>query len=412
MDYCHKMGAEVTSSVTDPDKWTLPDPKRVLATLQSLRSSSPPSQRRGSHWTFSCGVAPVDFYTYLKWRFWPPNGFAMTLRSPSVDNWIHWNYTLECPETILDIMGLNTRMEIHAYEVQLVASEWNSLESRLLDAFKRHDKALADVRRTFEHWQLFVNPYQRLASIVERYEKRLKEITIPQIKPLTIPTSRTDADRFGKEMTEAIAVYEEVTALCVNLQMIAPVMGEAAVNFVFLVLAKPGVRNDQRVRDDFARGPIDVRIKTLHLFCDEFADPITGSEDPFKNFLRLMNRRNDALHGNIDPRQTTGEEVFFDFRTIPLFPRHRSFGELALASALGNLTPKDALDDVKTVRAFVDFLLSRLVPSSAEMVGHVMKQQQLGYRADTGRIGAILPEAIIDFTPGADEGEVPGNRKM
>ena len=61
-----------------------------------------------------------------------------------------------------------------------------------------------------------------------------------------------------------------------------------------------------------------MRIKSLPLCCEGFEHPITGSEELFKAFLRLMNRRNDLLHGNVDPKASTGEDIDFDQGTIPL----------------------------------------------------------------------------------------------
>src|SRR5260370_22461080 len=145
-------------------------------------------------------------------------------------------------------------------------------------------------------------------------------------------------------------------ALGVSMEMIAPVMGEAAINFIMLILAKPGIRTDQRMQEDFTRRPIDVRIKSLSLVCDGVVVPITGSEGPFKDFLRIMNRRNDSLHGNIDPRKATGEEIFFDLHNIPLLRTQRSLGEVELSNALANLSPESALADVESVRQFMDFL--------------------------------------------------------
>jgi hypothetical protein len=200
-------------------------------------------------------------------------------------------------------------------------------------------------------------------------------------------------------MGRRLNIYQEAASICDSLQMIAPVMDEAAINFLMLVLAKTEVRNDRRLYEDFSRRNIDVRIKSPHLCCDGFAKPIAGSEEPFKAFLRLMNRRNDSLHGNIDPNRNTGEEIYFDHRTIPLVPRHRGLLQLALANAFANLSPDDATRDVESDRKFVDFLLACLKPEVREPVAHMLNEQQLGYRPKTKTIEAILPQARMDVIP-------------
>jgi hypothetical protein len=389
----------MASSLTDPKQWTLPNPERVLAALKSRRVDKPSSSRSRGSWVIPPSLSPVDLYAYLKSRFGSPNGFAMSLRTPFVDNFIHWQYTLECSDTVLDLTGLNMRTEIHAYSAEVPVVEWRQLESNLQAAIAANQQVIQQTKRTFEHWHLFSNPYRRLSAIVDRWEKRLREIAIPKVQSPPIPATREQVERFEKAMATAKNLYHEATELCVTLDMLIPVMGEAAVNFLILVLAKPEIRNDQRMREDFGRRPIDVRIKSLSLVCEGFARPVTGSEEEFKSFLRIMNQRNDTLHGNIDPRKSTGEEIFFDSRTIPLLPAHRSFGELALASALTNLSPQTTLDNVNGVRKFIEFLLSLLRPDTRADVTHLMEESQLGYRTETGTIGAILPAAQVDFFP-------------
>jgi hypothetical protein len=279
-------------SIVDPEQWKLPDPQRMLEILQSLRSKIAPVAQKSSMWIFSSAIAPVDLYAFLKSRFGPPNGFQMLLRSPSVDNLIHWNYTLECPESILDLLGMNTRMEAHAWSADLASSDWRVLEANLQRAFQRSKDQIRATQETFERWSLFINPYQRLSAVVERYAQRLRDIKIPLTKSPPVPATPDQMERFRKEMETAMNVYHEATALCVSLEMIAPVMGEAAINLFTLILGKPEIRNDERFREDFIRGPIDIRIKTLHLVCEGFAQPVRGTEQAFKDFLRIMNRRN------------------------------------------------------------------------------------------------------------------------
>jgi hypothetical protein len=384
----------------DPANWKLPNPKRVIATLKRLKPTKDSRRKRqGSSWNLTDVVPPVDFYAYLKWRFGDPNGVMMTMKIPSVDNFIHWHYTIESSETIIEIMGLDVRTEIRAHDAVLTNSEWKQLESNLKKEFDRHRQGLSRARDQFERWHLFVNPYSRLSTIIERHLKRLDELGIASIKVPDFPSAPGDVSRYSTEMRRCLDIYQEAASICVSLQMIAPVMGEAAINFLMLVLAKTEVRNDSRLYEDFSRRNIDVRIKSLHLCCDGFSKPIDGSEEPFKAFLRLMNRRNDSLHGNIDPNRSTGEEIYFDHRTIPLVPRHRGLPQLVLANAFANLSLDDATRDVESVRKFVDFLLFHLKPGVREPVAHMLNEQQLGYRPKTKTIGAILPQARMDVIP-------------
>lgn len=176
-------------AVINPQQWKLPDPTRVIGALKSRKESGVADTPKGSRWTFSKNIVPVDLYGYLKLRFGPPNGFAMTLRSSSVDNLIHWNYTLECPDSIIDLHGMDTEINVTAYTAILDDLGWKALESNLLSEFKQNQKALASVKQEFEKWHLFVNPYRRLTGIVDRFEQRLNQIVLPTVKSPSIPST-------------------------------------------------------------------------------------------------------------------------------------------------------------------------------------------------------------------------------
>ena len=389
------------AAIINPRGWRLPDPDRVISLLKSFGTREVNSKlERGSLWNFSDGVSPLDLYCYLKMRFGPPNGFAMTLKSPSVDNLIHWHYTLGVEDKVIDIMGLNVRTEIRIYEIgDLKQEDWQNLEKNLNEEFQTHRKELSVIRDGLERWHLFINPYRRLSVIVDQYVDRLEQLNLKGVRVPRTHEFAEDPTAYQEAMRACQEVYREASALTVSLQMIAPVMGEAVVNFLALILAKPEVKKDRRLFEDLVRRNIDVRIKSLSLFCVGFLRSIDGSEEPFKDFLRLMNRRNDTLHGNVDPRRSTGEEIFFDYGTIPLMRRYRSLSEIAISQVLASVEPDQALADVTVVRRFVDFLLSCLEPEYKYQAQMVLRELQPGYRPETNRIGVIIPYAQVDIWP-------------
>jgi len=390
------------NSVADPQKWTLPEPKNVIAALDSRKRSTAARKPQGSHWVFSKKIIPVDLYAYLMLRFGPPNGFAMTLRSPSVDNLIHWNYTVECPASIIDLSGMDTEINAHVYTVEVEESAWRELESTLLSEFEVNKKALAGIKKQFEKWHLFVNPYKRLTSIVDQYESKLTQIDVRAPDPPTFPAGRSDLAQFHEKMGRAFDLQQEALALCISLEMILPVMGEAAVNLLMLLFAKTELRNDKRLMQKFGRDQIDVRIKSLHLHCDGFKTSIPSSDERFKDFLRLMNRRNDTLHGNIDPNKDFGEVIYFDQHNIPLPAEQNSFPEITLKHMLADLSKERTLSSIDVVRRFVQLLIDSLQPEAKSLVQHIMNVPVLGREAKTGRIGSILPTARVAAFPGGE----------
>lgn len=264
------------------------------------------------------------------------------------------------------------------------------------------------MRQSLDRWHLFINPYHTLRTILERQVQRLTELDLANVAVPADPRTREELPHYQADLARCQAVYQEAMALTVGIHLTAPILGESAVNFLMLLLAKPDVRADRRVFEDFGRRNIDVRLKSLHLVCDGFASRIEGSEEQFKEFLRLMNKRNDRLHGNVDPTTSTGHEVYFDHRFIPLFPKSQGLTQIALDHALANVDPTAAIKDWETAREFVSFLLSKLEARIRPQIEMTLNQQQLGYRPQTKSIGAILPQARVDLVPGRPEGYADG----
>ena len=391
--------------IIDPLEWVLPAPEAALAVFDPKKSG----QKRRETWILPHSISAVDLYSYLKHRFGEPNGFAMALRSPSVDNLIHWNYTLASGTAILDIRGLDLRNELTAIlPPDAEAPDWSKLEGLLLKEFQAKRAGMAEVCRTFERWRLFVNPHEVLRVKLERQVKRLRELDIRNVDLPKDPRSAEDARAFPEKLSKCQAVFQEAMTLCVDIQLSAPVFAESAVNLLLLLLAKPEVRADKRMFEDQCRRNLDVRVKGLHLVCEGFAGRVDGSEEPFKEFLRMVNRRNDRLHGNVDPAKSKGHEVYFDHRFIPLFTQAQGFTQLALEHALADVDPDAAIRDWDAARGLVDLLLSKLDGRVRRGIEGALKQQQLGYRADTGIIGVILPQVRVDIFPAGGSGSAGG----
>jgi hypothetical protein len=334
----------------------------------------------------------------------------MTLRSPCVDNFIHWNYTVASGPVILDVRGLDLHNAITAFlPTNTELPDWPKLERRLLEEFRHSRDGMKTVRDRFEKWRLFINPHHVLRVKLERQVKRLVELDLKNAGVPEDPQSAEELPQYQEHLAKCQSIYQEAMALCVDIQLSAPVFGESAVNLLTRLLAKPEVRADQRLFEDHCRRNIDVRVKGLHLICDGFAGRIDGSEEPFREFLRLMSRRNDLLHGNVDPTKGTGHEVYFDHRFIPLWASSQGLTQLALEQALANVDPDAAIRDWEAARGFVALLLTKLDARVRDGVEQALAQQQLGYRPETGSIGVILPQARVGFFPGRGPSPHRGN---
>jgi len=261
--------------------------------------------------------------------------------------------------------------------------------------FKNQGRKISGVRKSLEHWNLFINPFTRLKNIVKQGRLRLSETDLTLSPPeRAIPEKQPD--RFKEELEKYIKNIQEAAFLCTNLRMVAPVYAESFVNLLIFLLAKKEIKDDERLYQDLVRKQIDVRVKSLPHYCQGFVRNLSDDDEAFKNFLRLMNKRNDVLHGNVDPMSLKFDEVWFDEYT-PLFKDEKPFAERATYHLLKHIEPSEVLSDIDVVDSFIEYLLNLLAPEMKEQVERLSEDSYPGWREDTKRVGALFPDVVVDM---------------
>lgn len=379
--------------------WTPACLRRVVLELQEGK------RRKGEGAMFfnKNRLSPLAFYCYLKARFGEPNGFQMLLKKPNdSDNLIHWHYSIVAGEETLEIMGMNSRVEFWSNtKVALSEEDQDELLHNIRDDFKNFGKDIGKVRKSLEHWRLFINPFSRLKGVIEQARSKLVALDLTIPPPENIGPNH-DKDRFPEEMRRYLDNITNAVFLCTTIRMVAPVYAESFVNFLVFFLAKQEVKDDDRVYQDLVRKQIDIRVKSLPLYCNGLAKAPSDQDEPFKDFLRLMNSRNDVLHGNIDPQMLKFDEVWFDGYT-PLFKDEKIFAERATYHSLKHIEPEQVLGEVRSVDNFIEYLLSILEPGIRKQVELLMNDPYPGWREDTKRVGKLFPGSLVDIQPAFEE---------
>lgn len=374
----------------DVTSWRLVDPKLMLRRLRK----EVPRPRVGT-WIIHKDISPLDLYLYLRARFGAPNGFAMTLKHPSSDNLIHWNWTLQSGESVIDFLG---------YQLQALAAiddtgdprpeELSAFVAALKADFANHAQAMGVVKKSLEKWTVFTNPYHRLRRVVDDMSRRLRALNIDDSALPGLPTTPEQLAQFRVEWTARQSAYTEALGYGLALRMLAPVLAESFVNLVIFLLAKPELKSDDRLYKSTLRQEIDVRIKTLHLVCQGFEKQIDAAADAFKAFHSLMNGRNDLLHANVDPLQLKYETVYFE-GTIPLFTQFKNISQLSLVKSLIHAEPQTALRDIDVANAFVTLVLEAMSSDVRAAVEAFMNTPDPGWREDRKRAGILFPQTVI-----------------
>jgi hypothetical protein len=349
-------------------------------------------------------VSPFDLYVYLKARFGPPNDVMMVARAPGLENLIQWGYALTCGGHLFRLHGTSGRVEFVGE--RLPPDDWRALIAGIKQDFARFGQQMQEIRQSLTRWSLFINPFRRVQLTVFHFAARLRSFDIKEPGPSAMAMTQAEAEAYDKAFATWMGATQYSSVAGTTVRMLAPVVAEAFVNFVLFVLAKSGIRRDERLYRSLVRQEVDVRVRALHVHCDGFQRPVDTDAQPLKDFQTLMNGRNDFLHGNVDPQRLAFDVMFADTfgteQTIPLFRDDRNFLARYLANALRFVEPQTALKDLDIATSFIEHVLAHLDDQSRARLTLLLRRDYLGRNELTGEIaqlfGDALPEAhmIID----------------
>jgi len=322
----------------------------------------------------------------------------MALRTKGTDNLVQWGYCLRSRGYMFLIHGTSGRVEF--LFVELTASEWYQLIANIKADFKRLGPSISNIRQRLKRWSLFINPFRRVQRTVLALAQRLAAIKLEEPAPRPLALTRAAADEHHKKMERWGYDTFLAATLGTSIRMLAPVLAEAFVNFVSFVLARSDVRADDRVYEHLLRQPIDVRVRSLHIYCEGFTKPVNYDDPAFAKFHTVMNSRNDFLHGNVDPKRLSFEEVFIDTfhgdQIIPLFKDDRGMIARYVRNSLKFVEPEGALNDLDVVRSFVVYLLGEMDAPARERIERLMDRDYLAWHPSTGEVAELLADATVE----------------
>jgi hypothetical protein len=370
----------------DIGAWKTADPGLMLEKIRGETHRLPVEL-----WIIDSEIAPVDLYVYLYARFGPPNGFQMKLKSPTSDNLVHWHWSLQYLDRIIEFSGFTmfAQMAVEGSS-EPTTDDVAQLVNNIKADFRNYGDDISRVRKGLERWSVFINPYCRMSRVVTRFCERLEELNVGGVILPANPKSPEDMESFGSRFKACADVYSEALGICTSLRMLGPVVAESFINLVIFLLVHPSSRVDQRLYDNIFRQDIDVRVRALHLNCIGFKKPVDASDRRFKDFQSLMQQRNDFLHGNINPAKLAFGEVFFD-GTIPLPKRYEDMAELALVNSLKHVEPETALRDLAVVEGLIELVFDSLEDKAAKAVQMFMDTLDPGWNEEKKRPGVLFP---------------------
>lgn len=161
---------------------------------------------------------------------------------------------------------------------------------------------------------------------------------------------------------------------------------------------RPEIKQDDRLRENIYRQPIDIRIKSLSINCRGFHQQPDYSH-PCKDYHTLVNQRNDLLHGNVAIDALRFNEVYFLGR-VPLFKRYRTMWERSFEVELEAMGFAKIREEFEVVRRFITYLQTCLTDTIRVGVKELSKSSQLGLNKADQRVGLLFSATLVDFKLG------------
>jgi hypothetical protein len=346
-------------------------------------------------------ISPVDMYCYLRARFGHPNGFMTFLKiQRTSDNYIHWDFFLKTGDANMYVMGLSR-------EVQFVPSEdmsdddWRKLIANIRTDFGRVAKEKSRVLQSLEKWIIFPNKFVQIANACADLHAAIVESLdgAPSFKTRSFRTKRehtAQVKELEKIRNRAVAIYDK----SLQLSLLTPVLAEALINMLALMLCKPEIKANKRQFEHFVRQNVDTKVLYLLYKCNGFVRPVPSNAKSVVHFKRIMDGRNYAIHGNVDPERDMIEAVYFDRKT-PLFAAGGDNIGRYQAAMERTYRPSEAIRDYEGIFLFFEEIISCLDPKTAEATRLILEDPTPGYDVQRQITGALLPpHAIVGQLPG------------
>jgi len=377
-------------------------PEQILAFLQIKQR---PAAWCSYRLTLTNEIKPVDLYCYLAARFGPPNGVQNWLRQNHSDNLIHWNWTFRYGPGLVDIQGGTFRTDvwlIGPFEVE--PDDSGDFVRRVKADFAAFGADMAKYRKSLEPWIEFVNPYQRLRRSILTLAGELKSLQLDQLSELPNILDQEDRESAQRQWGEAVSRYRRGFGLCFGIRSMLPIMAEAFVNLILFVLMKPEIRADGRLKDDAFKRHIDVRVKSLSLYCTGFKQPVDYANEVCRRYHSVVNERNDLLHGNVDPNKLRFNEVYFH-GTIPVFKEYQSMWQRSLGIERQAVGVDKVFAELAVIDDFIAYVLSCLDDQIRPKIEYMLGRLELGLHTRDDRLGVLFSERLVDSKAGSSAAE-------
>jgi hypothetical protein len=227
---------------------------------------------------------PYIVYKVLKNQFGTPNNLSVD------DDRVKWSYSLSYKDILIDIYDwkqLSCSIVIYSInrnklESEKLASLINNLISH---EGKKYQRELKEKVKN-PSARIIQNPFQLYFS------------TAKSLKTIAMELSSNKNDNGTFDFLNQFQIFSKHFDVSRSAFLMYLSSFEGFLNLMYELHIKKEYK-DERIFNTINRLQIDLKLRMLPTYCNGFKNKlIDDSDDRFKNYLRLVNLRNDFVHAN------------------------------------------------------------------------------------------------------------------
>ncbi len=344
----------------------------------------------------------VEMYSYLRLKFGDQNGIYGHIhgdKKTDINNPLNWQYGFKYRQCHVYIYQHYRDLGIFSVSDLIEKFDTDAFLQELMDDIKFCKKEVVEIKKKFEQVSVIKNPYKSFYDLCDSTRKILETFKKAPLKVPKYPSNNLEYQNAVKEMEGISWHFSTLSSHSTILMCFTPIMIEAFIHLIFTLLAKNEVKEDKRLFDSFLKGGIDVKIKQLPLYCIGFKQNIINiPKDYFKKVQKVVNIRNDLLHGNLNYNSSLSlEEVFFDEKDIPLFANNFSTFDLMELYSLKNTDPDHAINLFEDAKLFINSVIENVDDKYVAEIRLMMDSYFLEYNSKTKILRKRLSDDFKEF---------------
>lgn len=382
-----------------PTSWRAfsPDDLRLFLNKLSQRAKSEKKRRRakrgrGSTLVLQESVSPFDVYTYLHARFGEPNGLQTLLARDDSDNLFHWDFYLKAGGANLQFVGATEEVHVH-FDFEVSDKDCRAFIAALRTDFARVGQEKGRFAGTLEKWNIFPNQFLAIAS---RCADLYEEITtaLPRIERKFLAEKlTTQALTAEKRSKSHPTLMSAITTAPTELSVLMPVLFESFIGLIVAVMVKPDIRRDAEAFGTFVRSPLNQKLTGLAERCWGFARPLVQEDPVFGRYWTVVNRRNDIIHGNVDPVRDALEVVYFHGKR-PIYKTGGDRIRQHWKRLIDRYRPQEVVDDYLATQVFILDILDHMTADGRRTIEMIMEDTQPGWDNRRKKPGRLFPNHV------------------